>query len=1075
MSRELLKSTFREITGSFGRYIAILLICGLGVGFFSGLKLTKNAMVHSADVYYEELSFYDFKLLSTMGFDEESAEGLLQDEMVAAAEGARSADIIVSTDNRETLTVKTMSLPKEVNTLFMVAGRLPKESNECVGDSRIFGSEDIGQTVSISPENEEDDRELFRVKEYKLVGVAYSPLYGNHERGNTTLGNGTIDGFLCIPYDAYDMDYDTEIYVRLKGGHGEIYSDAYKEMVETNQDAMENLCAQIADSRYQDILAEAGEKLADAKKELAEGKEEGEQELADALTQLEDGEKEVSDGEDKIRKAKDAISKGENTIAEKEKEYKAGKTAYQSNLKEYKQGKAAYDAAKAAYDSEYATYRQGLTEYENNKNAYDNSEMQYAAKKEQYEAVKGSLLEEQRKQTETELAAWRNTLDATRLALAAAKQQLDTAEAQLAEGKKTLAATEQQLKTAKQQLEKAEQQLKKAPEQIAAAKKELEKGKKEIASNEAKLADARQELLEGERDYEEGRQEFDEEIAKAEKKISDAEKELADVETPDTYVLGRDTNVAYVSYESDSQIVAGLAHVFPIFFFLVAALVCITTMTRMMEEQRTQIGVLKALGYSGGAIVAKYLIYSGSAALIGGVIGYFGGAWLFPYVIWTTYTMMYHLGEFHYVIDGGLAILSIAVAFLCSAGTTFFACNQELAEMAASLMRPKAPKVGKRVLLERISLIWNRLKFLDKVSVRNLFRYKKRFFMMIIGIGGCTALLVTGFGLKDSIANVANIQYDEIFIYDMAVSITDGSVEVEGMKSSMCCYEKAVEVTSDILTKSVNLVVPENQQDFSSYIITKSMEGISLDFPKEGEVMLSQDIASRLGVTVGDTIKIADSEQKGGELTVCGVFENYIGYYALITTDTYTDLFKAEPDYNMMYVNTAETADVHGVSAALLKEDGVSMVSVSLDTKERVTNMMKTMNLVVLLVIACAGLLAFVVIFNLNNINITERLREIATIKVLGFYRKETKSYVFRENVVLTLFGGVFGLFLGYCLHAFVMSSIHVDGVAFPQRIAVLSYILSMVLTLVFNQIVSWFMSGKLEQINMAEALKSVD
>lgn len=1073
--KALLKSTFREITGSFGRYIAILLICALGVGFFSGLKLTKNAMVHSADEYFSELSFYDYKLISTIGFDVEGAADIEKEDIVKLAEAGRSADIIIDTDAGVMLTVKTMSVPEKINKLSLVDGRMPEKDNECVVDGRIFEVGDIGKIICLSEENEDEDLEHFKEKEYTIVGIAFSPLYGSHERGTTALGTGTLDGFVYIPYTAYDMDYDTEIYVCVNGEHGIIYSEEYDMLVTDTEKEMETICKGTVDARYQRSVAEAEDKISDAEKELADARKEGEKKLSDALDKLENGRKELADGEEALGRAKRKISDGEKTIAAKEEEYKEGKKTYKSNLEKYNKGKTAYSEAKKSYDDQYAAYQKGVKEYEDGKKAYEKSEEEYKLKKEQFEAGKAYLLEEQLQQTEAELTAWRSLLDETKNTLEATKTQLDAAHVKLSEGKKTLEATNNELKAAKKKLNKAKKQLEQAPSQIAAAKKELEKGKSDIAVNETKLADARKELEEGEQDYEEGKQEFDEEIAKSEETIANAKEELSKVEKPDTYVLGRDANVAYASYESDSQIVEGLADVFPAFFFLVAALVCITTMTRMMEEQRTQIGVLKALGYSGKYIVAKYLAYSGSAALFGGLTGYFGGAWLFPYVIWISYRIMYNLGSFHYVLDGNLALLSVFAAFLCSAGTTFVACNQELSEMAASLMRPKAPRVGKRILLERVSIVWKRLKFLDKVSVRNLFRYKKRFFMMTIGIGGCTALLVTGFGLKDSIANVANVQYDEIFIYDMLVNVKEKPVEVSGMEEWMLCYDKSMDITSDSMTKAVNLVVPQSEQEFSRYITMHSVDEEPMDFPQEGEVVLSQDIAKRLDVFVGDTIQVSDSSHRGGTVKVCGIFQNYIGHYAFMSADTFRSLFKIDPEYNTMYVNVAEGTDVHTVSAALLKDEGVSRVSVCADTKDRVANMMKSMNFVVLLVIACSGMLAFIVIFNLNNINITERMREIATIKVLGFYRDETNSYVFRENVAMTFLGGLTGLFIGFCLHAFVMNSIHVDGITFRQRITVFSFVISLIITLGFNWMVSLFMSGKLEGINMAESLKSVD
>ena len=395
--------------------------------------------------------------------------------------------------------------------------------------------------------------------------------------------------------------------------------------------------------------------------------------------------------------------------------------------------------------------------------------------------------------------------------------------------------------------------------------------------------------------------------------------------------------------------------------------------------------------------------------------------------------------------------------------------------MAAALMRPKAPKAGKRVLLERVSFIWNHLKFLDKVSVRNLFRYKKRFFMMVIGISGCSALLVTGFGIKDSIANIADRQFGEIFVYDMAAGIKEDPVFVPGIKDVLPVLDKSVDVKTDNGTKSVSLVVPFSGEHFGDYVKLRTEEGEEVTYPGESEVVISSKLAQNYSIEVGDMLTLQDSNLKGGTVKVVGIYQNYFNHFVLITPKTYEALFQEEPDYNQMYVNVEEDVDEHEVASNLMKESGISTVVVNTDIRQNVDDMMQSLNYVVILVIICAAMLAFIVIYNLNNINITERMREIATIKVLGFYKEETNSYIFRENIVLTLIGGLVGLVLGHFLHAFVMSQINIDAISFDVRVAAVSYLLSILLTLLFNQIVNFFMSKKLEGIDMAESLKSVD
>lgn len=1054
--------------------MAILLIIALGVGFFAGLKVTDKAMVYTADTYLDTLHFYDYRLVSTLGFDEDAADSLSKEEGVSAAEGVKSADILIMKPSGTENAVKTMSVPQEVNQVELIEGRMPQTPDECIVDERIFGSESIGEKITLSESNEQEDLDKFKNKEYTIVGIVRSPLYIRYDRGTTSLGDGTLDGFVYLPEDAYDMDYDTEIYVVFDKS-ASIYSQEYDDLMAQKEDEWEDICQSIADSRYSRIYADAQDEIEEAEKELTDKKADGEKELNDALEELTDGKNQITDGESAIQAAKKTIADNEKTLEEKEKEYEEGLKAYQTNKTEYDKGKSAYDKAKASYDSQYAAYEESLTEYNENKNAYENSENEYSAAKAEYEKGKDYLSEEEQAAQEAQLTAWRQELDKTKAALSAAKTQLDEAAAPLAEANKTLTAENKKLTQAKSQLAKAKKQLDSAKTQIADAKEKLASAKSQISEKESELSDAKKDLEEGQEEYDKAYSEYEEQITEAEQEIADAKEDLEEIDGPDTYVLGRDMNTGYANFENDSQIVKGIANVFPIFFFLVAALVCITTMTRMMEEQRTQIGVLKALGYSDGAIICKYIIYSGSAAMIGAVGGFAIGTLAFPEVIWITYKMMYNMGSLHYVFDSKLAVISILVAFLCSAGTTFFSCYQELREMAAALMRPKAPKAGKRVLLERIPFIWNHLKFLVKVSVRNLFRYKKRFFMMVIGISGCTALLVTGFGIRDSIADIGDAQFNQIFIYDMSVSITDEPDEIAGIKDSLMISDKNVDMKVDGGVKSVSLVVPFSGEHFSDYVDLHTEDEEPVAYPEDSEIVISSKLAESYNIKVGDVLTLQNSDLAGGTVTVSGIYRNYFNHFVMVTPQTYEELFKEEPEYNEMYVNIEEDADEHEVAAELMKDSKVSAVIVNTDMKQNIDDMMQNLNYVVILVIACAAMLAFIVIYNLNNINITERMREIATIKVLGFYKEETNSYIFRENVVLTLIGSLVGLVLGHFLHIFVMSQINIDAVSFDVHVKGISYLLSIVLTLLFNQIVSFFMSRKLEKIDMAESLKSVD
>lgn len=472
-------------------------------------------------------------------------------------------------------------------------------------------------------------------------------------------------------------------------------------------------------------------------------------------------------------------------------------------------------------------------------------------------------------------------------------------------------------------------------------------------------------------------------------------------------MLTRDANIGYVCFESDSGIVEGIANVFPLFFFLVAALVCITTMNRMVEEQRTQIGVLKALGYGEGAIMGKYMFYAGSGAVSGCIFGFFAGTCLFPAVIWTSYQIMYNTCRISYVFNGELLIVSLVVSLLCSMGTTWLSCRYELFSVAAELMRPKAPRAGKRILLEKIPFLWSRLKFLHKVSLRNLFRYKKRFFMMIIGISGCTALLVTGFGIKDSIADVAVQQFEEIQIFQVGASLKeemetdtnanmDKDIEKESSLEKILdtwsrgycqIHESSMDLIGADKTKAVNLVIARDEERIGDYVNLHSVQNEPVPYPKKGEIIISNNLAELFRLKKGDVVTLRDEEYKEIKVKVCGIFENYVYNYVYLNKETYKQCYGKEPEYKTLYINIKEGKDTHEAAAALMDLNQVSAATINEDTMERFSTMMESLNYIVFLIIVCAGSLAFIVLYNLTNINITERVREIATIKVLGFLR----------------------------------------------------------------------------------------
>ena len=549
------------------------------------------------------------------------------------------------------------------------------------------------------------------------------------------------------------------------------------------------------------------------------------------------------------------------------------------------------------------------------------------------------------------------------------------------------------------------------------------------------------------------------------------------VPKPELYVLDRNMNTGYAGYSSDTSIVRDIAKIFPVFFFLIAALVCSTTMTRMIDDERGQIGTFRAMGYNSSSILLKYMLYSGSAGLIGCITGFFIGCRVFPFVIARAYRMLYNFGETTiFYFSPGLLIVCMIVSLVCTMGTTFFACRNELRGMPAELIRPKAPPAGKRILLERIKPLWKRMKFLHKVTARNIFRFKKRMLMMIIGIAGCSALVLTGFGIKDSVSNIANFQFEDIDTYDISIifksSINDAIREDFVDITHIELYQTTVELQVKNAVKSVYLIAAEGDS-LPGYVEMHWVKGDS--YPGLGEIALSEKVAEMTGKKIGDEVTITLSDSREVKLRLAATFENYVWHYGFISPETYTKYFGADYAPNTIYVNTASDEDAYSLGATLSNMKGVVSLNVVPELKDRVDKMMVMMNAVIWVVIGSAGALAFIVLINLSNINITERKREIATIKVLGFYHTETGSYVFRENFVLTLMGAFLGLPLGILLHSFVISQIKVDMVSFKTIIFGRSFAFAIVIVIGFSLVVDLLMRRKLDRIDMAESMKAVE
>lgn len=1098
MNRSIIKLTKREIRSSLGRYLAIFAIIALGAGLFVGLRLSRPDFLETYNNYTNKTNFYDFRLVSTLGLTDEDIAEVKKMDGVKLAEGAVGADFLFNTADEDNLIMMAQSIPENVNQIKLKAGRMPEKANECLADPDMYSKDDIGSTIKLSKDNSEQTFDTFAYDEYTIVGLADSVLYINMERGSSTLGNGSVKGYIYIPMDGFSTDYYTDIYICVDS-EGYVYSDEYEQSTKKYVDGLEKFMSERAVIRRDAIIDDAMSQLDDAKKQYEDGKTQYDAAKAEYDAGYAEYVQKKSDTEAQLEKARKEIENAESmmgdtsVIDQKQAELDAAKAELDKGQAEYESGLRQFNAkAKLAYgavDEQIAYYENRISDKQND----------IAAQNAEIESLNAQLAEAQANgdSLKVRLIEWKIKTANDRISLDNAD--IERYNERLEVHRQKRAEVDAELEPYRKQLEDAKAQLDSGYAQIAAGQAELDAAREMISSGGAQLETAKKQYEQGKAEAERGFAEAEKELAsgkaqldaakaeldKGAAELDSAEKQIKNINHADTYVLGRDTNAGYVCFESDTNVVQSVASVFPVFFFLVAALVCLTTMTRMIADQRTQIGIMKALGYSSGAIMGKYMFYSGSATVLGSIFGIAAGSFAFPAIVWFGYGLIYNLSGLTFTMNWPLALGITAANLLVTLLVTWYCCAKELKCAPADLIRPKAPEAGKRILLERIPTVWNDMSFMQKVSARNIMRYKKRIFMMLLGIGGCTALVLTALGLNDTIQNVVTRQYDDIILYDyeltMAYDMNEEEQEIffrdagDDIKDAVFLYRGLAEVSGGDAIKNATLTVTDGKK-LCKYI-DLSYDGEPIDYPGRGEAAINYNLARQLGgIEVGDEIKLTTSEKKELTVTVSALFDNYVDSFVFISPETCEEQLGEVPEYKSALANAPDGADINRCAEALTHDvDGVRGVTLSVDIKARMSSMMDGLLVVVAAIILCAGLLAFIVLYNLTNINISERIREIATLKVLGFYPNEAAHYVFRENLILTGAGAVFGLGLGVALHAFVMNAIKVDMMYFKPHISFLSFAVSIAITFVFAMIVNAIMRRRIDNIDMAGALKSIE
>lgn len=1089
------KDFYMEIRKSKGRFISILFIVALGVAFFSGIRSSEPSMRITGDSYFDSSDLMDIKAVSTLGITEKDVDAIEKVEGVEKAEGAYSGDFLCQTEDKQYV-FHVMSMQKNMNQVTVSKGRMPEKIGECLVDDDM--GYQVGDIIMLKSGTDDEVSDTLKTDTYTVVGLGNSPCYVSFGRGSTTIGSGSISGFLAVPEKTFNLDVYTEVYVQVEGAKELVaYTDRYEEKIENVLDEIEGITGERGKIRKQEIVDEAQTKLNDAEAELEEGKMEAETELADALTKIEDGEAELEKVKQELEDGRTQIANAKTTLNNKQKELNTASTQYENGLKEWKSGQETYNAAAAKFEAEKPAAQEKITQGEAQLAAV---RQQLDGQQKEYQTLLNDIaemeadpsrdeatlkfLKEKAEKAKPALEEAETEYQARVTALEAAKKQLTDGEQALISNKAALDASKRELDNALSQIQSGQTQIDSGWEEIEKQEAKLTSGEAEISENETKLADARIE-------YEEGKLEAEQEILDAEAKIADARQEIQDIDDAKWYVYDRSTLPEHDGYGENADRMRAIGRVFPVIFFLVAALISLTSMTRMVEEQRIQIGTMKALGYSKRSIISKYLGYALLATVGGSIIGILIGEKILPYIIIYAYGIMYqHIPEILVPYNWSYAIQASLAAIVCTMGATLFSCIRELSEQPASLMRPPAPKIGKRVLLEYVTFIWKRLNFTWKSTIRNLLRYKKRFFMTIFGIGGCMALMLVGYGIKDSVFEIADIQYAEIQIYDGNIILQENLTEEEredldsylqqnqDVDRHMESYMKNITLENAGKENETYIMVlgsPKDSEKYVDFHDRKTKEEYRLS--DEGAIV-SEKTAKLLDVGVGDSVYVKDEENGNKEIKIENICENYMGHYIYLTPQYYEKVYGEKPEYNNIIFAMKDTYDKEQLEKAgedILARDEVLSVSYMHDIEKQLNDMLKSLNLVIIVLIISAGMLAFVVLYNLNNINITERKRELATLKVLGFYNPEVGAYVYRENILLTFIGAAVGVVVGRILHLFVIETVEVPAAMFGRNINLPSYIYSLLFTVAFSMIVNGVMYFKLKKIDMVESLKSVE
>ena len=1077
MKKALLKDSIKEIKNTYKRFLSILLMAFLGVGFFAGLRVSSSDMLNTIDKYYDNQNVYDIQILSTLGLTDGDIKAISEIENVENIYGSYEVDGKIQTDNSE-IVAKVISLTG-VNNPVILEGNMPQNESECLVETSFLAgnNKQIGDKVTIEIEdwtNESGEKiPVLKNKELTITGTIKSPLYISRERGTSNLGAGIIDYYIYTSNENINpKNIYTSIYITVKNAKEYMTSsEKYEDYIEEVKHNIDVIKDERENARKKELVDTATQKVTDAENELNTQKTDAESKITDAEKELLDARIEIANGETEIKKneknadtqfanAQKEINNAKEQLQTKEQELNIQEQEANTTFQDLESKKKELQTNLETINTTISTLQ---TEYNSIDQALNDSTLP-VEQKAMYEGQK-TIIEANIQ----ELQVTKQTLEAgikeIEDGIISGKQELESGKSQLQQAKTELEGQQKKLNTTKVE----------TYSQIETAKKEI---------NEAKIK-----LQDGEKELEDSKAEFNQKIADAEKELADAKEKILEIEKPKWYILDRNSNAGYVGFIQDTKSIENVAKVFPLVFFLVAILISLTSMTRMVEEQRTQIGTLKALGYNNFQITKKYIIYASSACIFGGIFGVSVGFVLLPNLLWALYGMTYQITDIYIKYDLTIAITGLILISICIVGATIYTSLKELKNTPAVLMRPKAPKSGNRVFLEKIPFIWKRLNFSNKVTARNLFRYKKRFYMTIIGILGCTALILTGFGIKDSVTRILPDQFENIFCYDFQITLKDSLSKEEKeevineinndsrIEKSAKAYMTSGKLINNDISENVQIIVPEDENTLEGIINIKDAGAHEKIVLKDNEICITDKVSKLLQVKKGDIIVLKNADDKEIEVKISDIAENYVNHYIFMNKTTYEQLYKDNYESNVLLTRHIKLTEeeTNTLATEIMNKKEVSAVSNISSLTDSIQDMMSLLNYVVLILIVAAGLLAFVVLYNLANVNISERIRELATIKVLGFYDKEVFTYVIKETIILTIIGIILGLGAGYLLNYYILETCEINMLRFTKTVNPISYVYATGITIIFTIMVNISTYFSLKKINMIESLKSIE